>query len=101
MSSAISDDIIKYKRTHSLTCNDRKTNTEVYENYHVDHDNPSFQTLKDIFLQLTTKQIPTSFTDCKKFITLFLKRQMYILKRIGLIIIITIVIYKYYVEIAI
>lgn len=66
MRSAISDDIIKYKRTHSLTCNYCKTNTEVYENYHVDHDSPSFQTLKDNFLQLTTKQIPTSFTDCKK-----------------------------------
>jgi len=38
----------------------------VYENYHEDHDNPSFQTLKDIFLQITTKQIPTSFSDCKK-----------------------------------
>ena len=67
MKIAISADIINYKRTHSLTCNYCKTTKELHANYHVDHDNPSFQTLKDNFLQLTTKQIPTSVADCKKY----------------------------------
>jgi len=65
MRSAIRFDIMKYKQTHSLTCNYCKTIKE--ECYHVDHDNPSFQTLKDNFLQLTTKQIPTLFADCEKY----------------------------------
>ena len=67
MRSAIRDDIIKYKRSNSLICNDCKTKTEASHDYHVDHDNPSFQTLKDNFLQLTTKQIPTLFADCEKY----------------------------------
>ena len=64
MRTAIKDDIIKYKQKQcKLICNFCKTENEVYENYHVDHHNPSFQTLKDNFLQLTQKQIPSSFGD--------------------------------------
>lgn len=66
MREAIKYDTIKYKQKQSkLICNFCKTENELYENYHVDHHNPSFQTLKDNFLQLTKKQIPLSFGDCK------------------------------------
>ena len=73
MRAAIKDDIIKYKQKHSkLICNFCKTENELYENYHVDHHNPSFQTLKDNFLQLTKNQIPSSFGDCKTYkLTIF------------------------------
>jgi hypothetical protein len=61
MREAIKYDTIKYKQKQSkLICNFCKTENELYENYHVDHHNPSFQTLKDNFLQLTKKQIPLS-----------------------------------------
>ena len=64
---------IKYKQKQSkLICNFCKSENEVYENYHVDHHNPSFQTLKDNFLQLTKKQLPLSFGDCKIYkLTIF------------------------------
>ena len=54
MREAIKYDTIKYKQKQSkLVCNFCKTENELYENYHVDHHNPSFQTLKDNFLKLT------------------------------------------------
>ena len=73
MRTAIKDDIIKYKQKQSkLICNFCKNENEVYENYNVDHHNPSFQTLKDNFLQLTKKQMPSSFGDCKVYkLTIF------------------------------
>ena len=33
----------------------------------MDHHNPSFKTIKNNFLQETTKSIPSSFDDCKIF----------------------------------
>lgn len=73
MRTAIKDDVIKYKQRQSkLICNFCKTENELYENYHVDHYNPSFQTIKDNFLQLTKKQIPSLFGDCKMYkLTIF------------------------------
>ena len=66
MRRAISDDTINYKQKQSkLICKFCLTEDENYENYHVDHHNPSFKTLKDNFLQLTKKQIPSTFGDCK------------------------------------
>ena len=66
MREAIKNDTIEYKQKQTkLICNFCKTENELYENYHVDHYNPSFQTLKDNFLQLTQKQIPLTFGDCK------------------------------------
>ena len=67
MREAIKYDTIKYKQQSDLICNFCKTEKELYENYHVDHHNPSFQTLKDNFLKLTKKQVPSSFGDCKKY----------------------------------
>ena len=72
MRESIKYDTIKYKQKNKLICNFCKTENEVYENYHVDHNNPSFQILKDNFLQLTKKQIPLSFGDCKTYkLTIF------------------------------
>lgn len=68
MREAIKHVTINYKQKQSkLICNFCKTENELYENYHVDHDNPSFKTLKDNFLQLTKKKIPLSFGNCKKY----------------------------------
>jgi len=68
MREAIKYDTINYKKKQNkLICNFCKTEKELYENYHVDHHNPSFQTLKNNFLQLTKKTIPLSFGDCKKY----------------------------------
>jgi hypothetical protein len=74
MRTAIKDDVIKYKQQQQLICNLCKITNESYENYHVDHNNPSFQILKDKFLQQTIKPIPTLFGDCKKYkLTIFKK----------------------------
>jgi len=75
MREAIKNETIKYKRNQSkLICNFCKNENELYENFHVDHDNPTFKTLKDNFLKLTKKEIPLSFADCKKYnFTIFKK----------------------------
>ena len=66
MRNTISIDTIKYKQNQAeLICNYCKTTDEPYENYHVDHDTPSFKTLKHNFLQTTKLQIPVLFGDCK------------------------------------
>jgi hypothetical protein len=68
MRTAIKDEVINFKQSQiNLTCNSCKNDNLLYENYHVDHDNLSFKTLKDNFLSLTSKPIPTSFGDCKKY----------------------------------
>jgi hypothetical protein len=71
MRTVIRDDIIVYKqqqqRKHGLFCNYCQNRNESYENYHVDHDNPSFQELKDNFLRINTHNIPNLFADYKKF----------------------------------
>lgn len=73
MRNAIKDDVIKYKQSQNkLICNYCKSETELYEDYHVDHDNPSFQVLKDNYLLTTTKQKPTSFGECEIYkLTIF------------------------------
>ena len=72
MRNAIKDDIIKFKQQSTLKCINCKTENELYENFHVDHDNPSFQSLKDNFLQITNKPIPTNFADCDVYkLTIF------------------------------
>lgn len=64
MRSAIMNDIMKFKQSQSkMICNHCRTDSA--ENYHVDHDSPSFQVLKDNFKNSTDKQLPTSFADCK------------------------------------
>lgn len=61
MRTAIKDDIIHYKQSQrKLICCFCKTENELYENYHVDHHNPSFQTIKDNFLQ-NKQMIPLLF----------------------------------------
>lgn len=68
MRAAIKDYVIQFKRKQTkLICNFCKNENELYGNYHVDHSEPSFKTLKNNFLQLTKKQLPTSFEDCKVY----------------------------------
>ena len=56
MRNTISIDTIQYKQSQDeLICNYCKTTNEPYENYRVDHDNPSFKTLQNDFLQTTNK----------------------------------------------
>ena len=73
MREAIKYDTIKYKQQSDLICNFCKTEKELYENYHVDHHEPSFKTLKDNFLHLTKKTKPLSFGDCKKYNVIIFK----------------------------
>ena len=65
MRQAIRHDIIKYKKQSKLICNFCSVDDKPYSNYHVDHDEPSFKTLTDNFLQSTKKQIPSSFGGCE------------------------------------
>ena len=67
MRTAIKDEIISYKQRSRLICNYCKIENKNHENYHVDHDNPSFQELKDNFLQLTKKQTPLTFDEYFEF----------------------------------
>lgn len=71
MRRAISQEIINYKQNNKLICSFCKIENESYENYHVDHDYPSFANLKDDFLNQTTKIKPTTFDRCKIY---FLKK---------------------------
>lgn len=73
MRSALKDDITKYKRSQTkLICNYCKSVDELYEDFHVDHDDPSFRTIKDNFLKLTTLLPPLEFGNCDKYkITIF------------------------------
>jgi hypothetical protein len=72
MRSSIKEDVIKYKQTHTLICSFCKSQNELYENYHVDHHNPSFQDLTDMFLQSTNKHVPTTFGECNQYnLTIF------------------------------
>ena len=71
MRTAVKEDVIKFKQNQRpLICSVCKAMGELYEDYHVDHHNPSFQTLKDTFL--IKRESPVSFEDCKKYnLTLF------------------------------
>lgn len=76
MREAIKHETIKYKQKQSkLICNFCKTENEFYENYHVDHNNPSFKILKSMFLQSTKKQIPLTFEDCKIYTVSIFKNE--------------------------
>lgn len=73
MRNSVKYDVIRFKQSQKkLICNYCNSENELYEDYHVDHHNPSFQLLKDNFLRLIEKQIPTSFTsDLKYKLTIF------------------------------
>lgn len=65
MRRAIAHDVIAYKISEIIKCNNCESESENYENYHVDHDNVSFKTLMDNFLKTTSLTSPTSFDKCK------------------------------------
>jgi hypothetical protein len=75
MRNSISFHIINFKQKNRLNCMFCDIENELYENYHVDHNYPSFNTLKNNFLSLTKKQIPTSFDDCPIYNTAIFKSE--------------------------
>jgi len=67
MREAIKEETIAYKKNQIiLQCNICKSDSELYKNYHVDHAFPSFSTLKNDFLNLTSSIIPQTFGSCYK-----------------------------------
>jgi glutaredoxin-related protein len=71
MRRAIADDVISYKRSEIIKCNNCGSESENYENYHVDHDDISFKTLMDNFLKTTKLTPPITFDKCKGNLTCF------------------------------
>ncbi len=73
MRQSISTDIIKFKKSQSqLQCNHCQIMDIDYRDFHVDHNDPPFRTLKHNFLDLNKDTIPTSFRDCPKtYLTIF------------------------------
>ena len=66
MRKVISPDIVNFKKNQNkLICNFCGNDNELYENFHIDHHKPSFKNLKENFLKITDKQIPTIFNDVK------------------------------------
>jgi len=64
MRYVIREDTIIFKKNNKLICNLCSKDNEVYENYHVDHNNPSFKLLKENFLK-TQLEVPIYFDNCK------------------------------------
>jgi len=74
MREAIKEETIAYKKNQIiLQCNICKSDSELYINYHVDHAFPSFRTLKNDFLNITSSIIPQTFGSCDKFYTTIFK----------------------------
>ena len=70
MRSAVRDYTFKYKCNNKLIC--KYCNIKNANSYHVDHEKPSFNTLKNNFLKNTNKQIPSSFDELPKLnLTIF------------------------------
>jgi len=64
MRFVVKNDTIGFKQKQTiLICTICNVDNEPYENYHVDHDNPSFCELKNNFLQLTTQLMPIDFLE--------------------------------------
>ena len=61
MRTAIKEEVIKYKKKNLLICNLCSNQDEIYQKYHVDHDNPSFHELKTNFLDENKGQLPKLF----------------------------------------
>lgn len=64
MRQAIMNDIIKFKKSSNLICSICKNENRNYEDYHVDHNEPPFRTLRDNFLLNENLNIPVLFGDC-------------------------------------
>ena len=54
MRQAIAPDTIRFKKSHLD-----------YSEYHVDHNDPPFRTIRDNFINIE-KELPTTFKDCPK-----------------------------------
>lgn len=65
MRASIRDTVIQFKRKQRrMECAYCECTDKPYEEYHVDHDQPSFHQLKEDFLQQTKQPFPTQFADC-------------------------------------
>ena len=66
MRQAIAPDTIRFKKSQEelicMFCN--KSNLD-YSEYHVDHNDPPFRTIRDNFINIE-KELPTTFKDCPK-----------------------------------
>lgn len=56
-------------------CMNCKTVNESCNNFHVDHDNPSFKNLRDNFLEVNFKEIPKTFIDCDLYKSKIFKKE--------------------------
>jgi hypothetical protein len=68
---AIKEETIHFKQNNSLVCSFCLKDNEEYSKYHVDHNEPSFKTLYQDYLQKTKHKVPVKFGDCN-FLTSFL-----------------------------
>jgi len=64
MREAITEQILTFRHNEKHICS-ICLRDDVIE-YHVDHKNPPFRDLKDMFLKKTTHEIPIIFDSCKK-----------------------------------
>ena len=63
MREAVNSCISKFKiKQQPLICNYCNLNTYDYKDYHVDHDEPPFRTLKENFINTTELSIPDYFS---------------------------------------
>ena len=63
MREAISRDIYIFKQSNQLICNYCKETNLESQDFHVDHNEPPFRTIKDNFLKIN-KNHPLKFVDC-------------------------------------
>jgi hypothetical protein len=73
MRQAIAPDMIKFKREQTeLKCCLCKASTLDYSDYHVDHNDPPFRTIRDNYTSLHELLIPSNFDSCPQtYLTVF------------------------------
>ncbi len=77
---AIINDIKIFRNSSELKCCICKTE-DTSKIYHTDHFNPSFAILRDNFLKITTKPMPTSSNQCPIYYTSTFKKEDYELEQ--------------------
>jgi hypothetical protein len=65
--NSIKNQVIEFKKNNKLICNICQTENEIYKNYHIDHNYPSFKQLREDFIKITKKEIPKTFTRCENY----------------------------------
>jgi hypothetical protein len=76
MRTAIHNDIVKFRTQQTkIMCNLCKLTEESWDNYHIDHDNPSFQKLQNNFFSITKNPIPKTFNQDNKYYSTIFKEE--------------------------